>query len=502
MLLKVKTIDIVTGKKSVLLNEKDAKALDVRVHDRVSISKGGKTTVALVEITHTFVNPGEVGVFRDLVDDLSIVEGEELEVVPARTPSSVLYIKKKMRGGTLSRDEIYSIVRDVVNHALSELELAAFLLAEEYLGMSMEETEHLTRAMAETGAMLDFGELVVDKHSIGGVPGNKVSLLIVPIVAAAGLKIPKTSSRAITSPAGTADTMEVLAPVEFSAEEVKRMVRRVGGCIVWGGALNIAPADDVFIRVEYPLGIDPRPQMLASILAKKLAVGAKVVVLDIPTGKEAKVESMEEARRLAQEFVELGRRLGMNIRCGITYGGQPVGYAVGPALEAKEALEALHGKGPLSLIEKSVALAGLLMEEARIVPRGSGSQVARDILQSGKALSKMKEIIEAQGGNPEISPEDIPVGDKHIVITSPIDGYITSISNYAIRSIARAAGAPVDKGAGVLLHVKAGHVVKKDQPIMEIFAERSVKLAEAQSLFYTLKPVVIEGMLLDEFPSY
>ncbi|MEM3621077.1 MAG: AMP phosphorylase [Candidatus Methanomethyliaceae archaeon] len=510
--LKAKIIDITTGEKSVVLNEQDARGMMLRIHDRVRLSKGGANVLARIdisdrivcriEVSSGLVCPGEVGIYRDLLKDFPVSEGEEVEISPAPTPPSVEYIRKKMRGQTLTKGEITQIVKDTVTHSLSQLEVAAFLMAEEYVGMNMDEIESLTRAMVETGNTIDFGEPVVDKHSIGGVPGNKVTLLIVPIVAAAGLKIPKTSSRAITSPSGTADTMEVLAPVEFSVGELRRLLQKTGGYIAWGGSLNLAPADDLFIRVEHPLSIDPRPQMLASIMAKKLAVGVSTLVLDIPTGRGAKVESFEEARKLANEFIELGSRLGIRVRCGLTYGGQPVGHTVGPALEAKEALETLMGRGPNSLIEKSTALAGTLFEMTGLAPRGGGQDMAKEILRSGKAYQKFREIIENQGGNPNIKPDEIPLGEKRYILAAPTDGYVSSINNSAINAIAKAAGAPLDKGAGVKLYAKMGYAVKKGDPVVEIYAERESKLKEALGVASRNPPFMIEGMLLEEVPGF
>jgi len=279
-------------------------------------------------------------------------------------------------------------------------------------------------------------------------------------------------------------------------------VNKVGGAIVWGGGTNIAPADDDLIKIEYALKIDPRCQMLASIMAKKLAVGADCVVIDIPVGPEAKVEDMAEARKLANQFVELGERLGMRVQCGLTYGGQPVGHTVGPALEAKEALEALEGKGPSSLVEKSTALAGILLEMAGLAPIGGGKEMAKSILESGKALKKMREIIEAQGGDPNVKPEDIPVGEYRATIKAPCDGYVTGVSNRAVNAIARAAGAPVEKGAGVVVYWKRGAKVKKGDPLLEIYAERESKLSEAYSIASKLRPITIEGMLLQRVPGF
>jgi AMP phosphorylase len=497
-LFKAKMIDIKTGEKSVIMNELDASDMLIRINDRVKITKGGFSTVGLVDISDSMVTRGEVGIYGDLPPDFQVEAGDMLDLVVAPIPPSVEYIRKKMHRAPLTKPELLRIVKDTISRSLSTLEIAAFLMTEEFVGMSMDEIEGLTRAMVETGETIDFGETIVDKHSIGGVPGNKVTLLIVPIVAAAGLKIPKTSSRAITSPSGTADTMEVLAPVEFSVSELNQLLMKVGGYIAWGGSLKLAPADDLFIRVEHPLSIDPRPQMLASIMAKKLAANTNFLVLDIPTGKGAKVETFEEARKLGNDFIELGTRLGINVRCGITYGGQPVGHTVGPALEAKEALETLLGKGPNSLIEKSTSLAGMLFEMTGLSVKGQGQDMAKDILQSGKAYKKMQEIIKQQGGDPNIKPEDIPLGSKRHVIAAPADGYVSSINNSSINAIARAAGAPLVKGAGVLLYAKMGYAVKKGQPVIEIFTERESDLREALAMASRNPPFVLEGMLLEQ----
>jgi len=485
------------------LNGNDARNLGALARDRVRIrSADGKSTVALVDITKTLVATGQIGLPRFVADELRINDGAEISVLPIPPPISVKYVHEKMRGTKLGREEVYAIVRDVVDRNLSDVEMAAFLLAEQYHGMDDDELLWLTRAIAETGTEIDFEKPVYDKHSIGGVPGNKVSLVIVPIIAATGLLIPKTSSRAITGASGTADTMSILAPVEFTAEELRKIVGKVNGAIVWGGGLNLAPADDAFITIEYPLQIDPEPQMIASILAKKLAVGTDFLVLDIPSGEGTKIPTSDDARRLANKFVELGARLGIKVRCGVTYGGQPVGHAVGPALEAKEAVETLEGSGPTSLIEKATALAGLLLEMAGKASRGNGQELAKEILHSGKALKKFKEIIEAQGGDPNIRSDRITVSPHKVSVAAPSDGYITHVSNAAINQIARAAGAPAEKEAGLILTGKRGHKIAKGEPILEIYAERQVKLEEAYSLVAKLKPVTIEGMLLEEIPEF
>ncbi len=500
--LKAKIIDLRIGKRMVLLHEEDAKELGALAHDWVKIIFGAQATSAFVDTTKSYLKQGEIGVLRDVSTEIQIEEGAEVLVSPAKPPESIRFIHKKMDGSSLTKEEYTAIMQDVVDHKLSDVQIAAFLLAEEFHGLTMDETEYLTCAMVDTGTVIEFNCPCFDKHSIGGVPGNKVSLLIVPIVAAANLLIPKTSSRAITSASGTADTMEVLANVEFDAAELKEIALKTSGAIAWGGKLGVAPADDLLIRVEHPLNIDPFGQMLASILSKKLSVGADHVVIDIPVGTETKVSTLEEARKVAQSFVELSERFHMNLQCGITYGGQPVGHMVGPALEAREALAALEGAGPTSLIEKSTALAGILLEIGFAAQSGQGKDLAKEIIASGKALKKMREIIDIQGGNPKIRPSDIPVGTHHVAINAPCDGYVTNVSNAAITAIARASGAPREKGAGVALRWKRGYKVKKNDVLLEIYAERSSKLTEAHNLALTMNPVTVEGMLLHKVPEF
>ncbi|WP_455285438.1 AMP phosphorylase [[Eubacterium] cellulosolvens] len=494
-------IDILTGHRTVLLNQKDCERVDIRAHDRVNLRRGDKNVTATVDTTTTIVGAGEIGVTNDLTPEVGVEEGDVVEVTLLPAPSSTYFIRKKIVGQKLSKDEIYSIVQDAAKGTLTDVEMAGFLMAQQFHGMTDEEQVWLTRAMADTGEKIDFEKPVYDKHSVGGVPGNKVSLLIVPIVASAGLLIPKTSSRAITSPSGTADTMSVLAPVEFSAAELKKLALKTGGAIVWGGSLHLAPADDIFIGVEHPLQIDPEPQMIASIMAKKLAVGADFMVLDLPVGHEAKIPSSDEGRRLSFKFINMGDKLGIKVRCGITYGGQPVGYAVGPALEAREAVQALEGEGPSSLVEKSTALAGMLLELAGKAVRGEGQALAKQILASGKALEKMCQIIEAQGGDGKIRSAGISIGQCRAEMVAPCDGYITRVSNAAVNQIARAAGAPIEKGAGIVLHVKEGHKISKGQKVIEIFAERDSRVDEAYNLAVKLAAISIEGMLLQEVSS-
>jgi AMP phosphorylase len=501
--LRIKALDIKEGRYEITLNEEDARELGLHTRDRVRVYHNGEYRVASVSISKRAIGRGEAGVTIDLLNSFPVKEGDVVTVVPTAKPKSVEFIRKKMDGLALSESEIDAIIKDVVNRDLSDIEIAAFITALYINGLNMDEAASLSKKMAENGEMLELRRRpVFDKHSIGGVPGNKITLLIVPIVAAAGLVIPKTSSRAITSAAGTADIMEVLAPVSFSAREIEEIVDKTNGIIAWGGGLNLAPADDIFIQVEYPLAIDPHYLALCSVMAKKYAVGADFVVIDIPMGSEAKVKTMEEAKRFAREFIELGERIGISVECAITYGDKPIGRAIGPALEAREALATLEkGSGPSSFVEKSLELAGILLEAGGVASRGSGKEAAKQLLRSGKALKKMKEIIAAQGGDEKIKAEDIRVGEYREVIKSEGEGYVIHISNRALVRIAREAGSPKDKGAGILLHITKGEKVRKGDVLMEIYAESEYRLEQAVKLAKQLKPITLEGMVLARVPG-
>jgi AMP phosphorylase len=501
--LVVKNLDIAT--RGVLLNRLDARGIGVLNGDRVQVinPKNGMSVTAFVETTSTIAQQGTLGIYRITNERLHLEDGADIEIREAGRPASLDFIKKKMDGGKLTKEETLTIIKDVVSDDISSAELTAFITASYINPLDMDEVEHLTRAMVETGEQIKFASRpIVDKHSIGGVPGNKITFLVVPIIAASGLKIPKTSSRAITGAGGTADLMEVLAFVEFTAAEVQQMTDKVGGCIVWGGATNIAPADDRIIIQEYPFKIDARGQMLASVMAKKYAVGANVVVIDIPVGQHTKVANIQEGRKLAREFIELGERLDMKVECALTYGDIPVGHSIGPKLEVIEALRVLEGSPePNSFIQKSISIAGIALEMAGKAPRGEGAAVAQGLLTSGKALEKLRRIIEIQGGDPNVKSSDIIPGEFQFVVKAPASGYVIEMNNKSLITLARTAGAPQDRGAGILLHAKKGKLVKAGEPLFTLFADRNWRLQNAIEEGRRLMPVLVEGMLLDRVPS-
>ncbi len=495
--LKSKLIKVETGNIMVaVLNELKAIELGISAGDRIRISKGRKHVNAIVDLSSVDILPDEIGLFEEVSMELGIKKNNvKLEIKQVPSPKSLEFIKKKINGKTLTYDEIYEIINDIVHNKLSDVEMSAFVTATYTEGLTFEETVNLTRAVVNTGDTLHLKKkLIVDKHCLGGVAGNRTTMVVVPIIAAFGLTMPKTSSRSITSPAGTADTMEVLTEVEFSAKELEKIVRRIGACIAFGGTVNLAAADDKLIKVRHPLHLDPVGLMLASIMAKKKAVGSTHVLIDIPIGEEAKVKTFDEAELLGTLFERVGEKLNMKVEYIITDGNFPIGRGIGPLLEARDVLMVLqqHEKRPLDLEKKCLELAGIIIEFSDKVKRGQGEKIAEELLKSGRAWQKMKEIIKAQKGNPNIKIEDLEPRTLSYNIKSEKSGVIKKISNKSIARIALAAGAPSVMDAGVYLHKIKGDEVKKGETLMTIYYKSNEKLKKCLSILKENPPYTIK----------
>jgi thymidine phosphorylase len=439
---------------------------------KVEIHADGRRILAVLNVVDddAIVDAGQLGLSEQAFARLGASEGESVGIDHAEPPASMEAVRRKILGDRLDLEDFRAIARDIVQTRYSKMELAAFLVAAAEAGLDREEVLFLTRAMVESGERVDWGEpFVADKHCIGGIPGNRTSMLIVPIVAAHGMLIPKTSSRAITSPAGTADTMEVLANVDLSPARMHDIVRQERGCLGWGGTANLAPVDDILISVERPLGIDSAGQMVASILSKKIAAGSTHLLVDIPIGPTAKVRHMREALALRKLFEFVGDRLGLHLEVILTDGRQPVGRGIGPVLEARDVMAVLENdpQAPQDLRQKALNLSGRVLEFDPDVRGGEGFRLARDILESGRALAKMQEIIAVQGPQ----AKGFEPGPLQMEVTATSSGVVTRIDNYQLARIARLAGAPMDKGAGVDLLRKVGDPVNPGDVLYRIHAQ-------------------------------
>jgi thymidine phosphorylase len=438
----------------------------------VLVEAEAKPVLAVLNVVDDprIVGPHELGLSEQAFAQLAAHEGSGVSVSQAQPPSSLMDVHRKIRGERLDHEQYRAIARDIANNRYSKIEMSAFVVACAQGGMEREEVLHFTRAMVESGERLDWGEgLVADKHCIGGVPGNRTTMIVMPIVAAHGMLIPKTSSRAITSPAGTADTMEVLARVDLEPGRLRQIVRRERGCLAWGGTARLAPADDVLISVERPLSLDSPGQLVASILAKKLAAGSTHLLIDIPVGPTAKVRRYSDALRLRKLFEYVGDSLGLHLEVLLTDGSQPIGRGIGPVLEVRDVLAVINNEpdAPEDLREKALLLAGHILEFDPDVRGGSGYRLAHDLLESGRAAEKLSAVIDAQGRN-HTPP---PLGGLRHEVPAPVDGCVTAIDNFQMARIARLAGAPMDPGAGVELNKKLGDAVQQGETLYAIHAE-------------------------------
>ncbi|MBI2047332.1 AMP phosphorylase [Candidatus Pacearchaeota archaeon] len=491
MQLKVKLLGLHAGRPVAIMHPKTAQMLDVHVDERIEVKKikdNSKSIIAVVDLAPRLINQEEIVVSSEVAETLKIKKGEIVDASIAHRPESIYLIHRKLDCERLKKDEIKDIITDIVKNALTEAEIAYFISSVYNCGMTMQEVAWLIESIVETGQKLNLKKkIIADKHSIGGVAGNRTTPIVVPICAAAGLTIPKTSSRAITSAAGTADVIETIAKVDFSVRELERIIKKTNACLIWGGSLGLAPADDKIIQVERLLKLDPKPQLLASIMAKKIAVGATHVLIDIPCGKTAKV-TKKEAIKLKKNFLDLSRYFKIKLECVLTNGSQPIGNGIGPVLEMRDVLAVLKQSPsrPVDLEKKSLFLSARLLELAGKAGKGQGIKLARQILQSGNAFEKFKEIIYAQKGN----FNNLKLAEFCCSIKAKKRCAIKEIDNKKINALARRAGCPADEEAGLYLHKHVNDVAEKGDIILEIYAESRDKLKEAIAFYKNTNPIL------------
>ncbi len=471
--LRLRRLGIDTYQEAVVYMTRDChvcRAEGFVAQSRVQVTLGSRHLIATVNVVSgSLLAHGEASLSESAWEALAAEEGALIHVSHPEPLESLSVLRAKVYGRRVALGGWREVLADVVQGHYSELHVAALVTACAGDRLDIAETIALTQAMVESGEQLRWPSAqVVDKHCVGGLPGNRTTLIVVPIVAAAGLTIPKTSSRAITSPSGTADTMETLAPVDVTVEHMRRVVEKEGGCMVWGGNVRLSPADDLLIRVERPLDFDSEGQLVASVLSKKIAAGSTHALIDIPVGPTAKVRSAEAAALLSKRFEAVGQALGLHARVYLSDGTQPVGRGIGPALEARDVMAVLRGEpdAPEDLRERALALAAQVLQFApRAVPEDCLA-TARSLLESGAALRKFEAICRAQGGlrEPPVAPLTRAVHALHA-------GVCMAIDNRRIARIAKLSGAPRAPSAGVKLHVRVGQRVERGSPLYTIHAE-------------------------------
>jgi len=489
MKVKVKISDWDAGLPVIMLRKKTARYLGVHSKQRLSIktlSSKPKQINAIVDIFEKVLKEDEVAVSKEVKEKLNLHIGQKVEISLATLPKSLGLIKEKLIGRKLSKEEIELIIKDIVENNLSESEIALFISGMYKNKMTFQETINLIKAILNNGEKISFKQkYIVDKHCIGGLAGNRTTPIVVAICASQGLIMPKTSSRAITSAAGTADVIETISPVDLSMKKVKEVVKKTNACMVWGGGLGMVPADSKIISIEKELGIDPEAQLLASVMAKKLAVGSKYILIDIPYGKYAKV-TKSKAEDLKFKFQKIGNYFGVKMKVVLTKGDSPLGRGVGPILEMKDVLDVLNSDkiGPKDLEDKSTYLAGQIFEMSKMCKKGKGQLLAKYSLETGQAFEKFNEIIIAQGGK----IRELNAASFQHEIKAKRSGKVKNLNNRKINQLARVAGCPIDKGAGVYLNKKKGEKFKKGDTIITLYSDSKSRLGEAINFFEKEKP--------------
>ena len=412
-------------------------------------------------------------------------------------------IERKKLGFALSRAEIDCFVKAAVDPATPDYQLSALLMAIRLNGMTAEETAMLTLAMAESGDMLipDVDGIPVDKHSTGGV-ADTTTLVLVPLVAACGAKVIKMSGRGLGHTGGTIDKMESIPGLktDLPEKEILRIVREVGCCVA-GQTGELTPADRrLYALRDVTSTVDSVPLIASSIMSKKLASGAQGIVLDIKVGQGALMKTVEDSIRLAQAMVSIGQKAGRRVRALLTGMEEPLGDNIGNALEVQEAIEVLAGRGQGPLLRLSLRLGEQMLALAGIAEGEAAGGMLRRALESGAGLRKLREMIQAQGGDGRVV-EDIsllPQSKHRFEVLAERDGYVHRVDALGLGLIAQGLGAgrlrkedPLDSAVGLVMHRRMGSKVRAGEPLITVHANDVKKGEAAQAA--CLKAMTISG---------
>jgi pyrimidine-nucleoside phosphorylase len=402
-------------------------------------------------------------------------------------------IKKKRDGQELAPDEIGFLIRGYTRGEIPDYQMSAFLMAVVWRGMSDEETFALTVEMLQSGHVLDLSDIPgikVDKHSTGGV-GDKTSLILAPLAAAAGVPVPMISGRGLAHSGGTLDKLESIPGfrVNLSVDEYRQTLKQIGLVLI-GQTDEIAPADrKLYALRDVTATVDCIPLMAGSIMSKKIAEGIDALVLDVKVGKGAFMKTEEGARRLAETLVGIGRSMGKQVRALITDMNQPLGQAVGNALEVMESIETLKGRGPEDLTTLSVELAAhMVMLGERAASLDEARELVKGLIASGAGLEKFRQLIEAQGGDPRVTDDydRLPEAALMRVYKAETDGFMLEIDaeRMGIASMVLGAGrervdSPIDHAVGIWLYKKVGDRVSRGDVLCTVYYNDEARMKSA-----------------------
>ncbi len=483
--LKVKKLNIEDGNSLfVMINDSDAYANGLNSVDKVSLSFKNKEVVAEVVVSSD-VPSGYIGVFSDLWKKYKLKDNDILKVSYTEAdPKAVEALRKRLLGKKLNEEEIRLIIKGIGDGSFSDIQTTYYVASSLFMEPTLKEMYYTAKVMAEAGDTFNFGRgIVADKHCMGGVPGNETTMIIVPLIASLGIKIPKSFSKAITSPAATGECVNTLMDIEFEKDKIYKIVEKTGACLIWGGGLSLAPADDKIIKVTYPVSVEPHSKAVISIMAKKAAMGITHCLIDLPVGKTAKIHTIQDAQDLKKQFEYVGKQFGMKMCVEITDAKQPIGAGIGPTLQVREVLRVLqqHPNRPIDLETKALYLAAKLIELTGYCRKGQGLKIATEQLKLGRAWEKMKEIIKAQNGKP-VESEKMPLGSVVYEFKAKKDGIIKDVDMKYLNIVTRSLGCPIEETAGIYLNKKLNDFVEKGETLFTLYTESESRLEDALAL--------------------
>ena len=480
---------------NIVLNDKQALGFWISADEKVTITRSNWENFVADIVVSSKVWAGYIGIFENTLERFPLEKWEVVSVEIAQSSSIANdAIRKKMKWLPISYDEMYAIIKDISEGKLSEV-MATYYVASSFFYPTTDEEMYLTaKAMAECGVMFKYPkwEIIADKHCIGGVPWNETTMIMIPTLASLGIKMPKNFSKAITSPAATWECVNVLMDINFDKEGIEKLIKDVNCCLVRGWGLDLAPADDKLIKVQYPLAMQSRAKVVSSIMAKKYAMWVTHSLIDIPVGPTAKVTTMEEALDWKQKFEYVGKKLGMKMTVQITPANEVIGNWVGANLQVREVLRVLqqHQNRPKDLEEKAMKLTWKIIEIVGLAKGKEAIELAKKQLKSWAARKTMQKIIKAQNGNPDISSEDIKPGIFTKEILADSDGTVKKVDLHNVNQICRRLGCAAINEAWIYISKRLWDKVNKWDVLFTMYStnENKIDLAEKQA---KEKPAII-----------
>lgn len=478
---KTKRIDIQNWEEMiVVLNEQEAREYGINALDKVSIFYKWQEIVLNVDLSNKLVKPREIWLYKDVYKKYKIKENQNVWIsFTTNSNESMDALKKAIKWFKLNYKEIYAIMKDISTNRFTDTLITYFSALGFFKKSTDEELFRMTKAMAETWEMLKFKWVVADKHCMGGVPGNETTMIMIPLLASLGIKMPKTFSKSITTPAATWECVDVLMDISFNKKEIENLVKKENCCLVRWWWLDLAPADEKLIKVAYPLSMQSFSRTVVSIMAKKYAMWINHSLIDIPVWPTAKVSNKKTALWLKKKYEYIWKKLWMKMIVEITDAKEPIGAGIWPHLQVREVLRVLqqHELRPMDLQNKAIHLCSKVIELVWMAKWKKAHELAYNQLKSGAAWKKMQKIIKAQRWkNPNIKSEELKLWKFKKEVKAEKNWTIKKIDLKLINDTTRTLWSPIDEKAWLYLHKKTWDKVKENDIIYTMYASEASKI--------------------------